>query len=60
MKIYHRPSIRVVSIEGDLMQDMLSINDNPGDGGQLTNDIQFQLENDSPTPENGSNSVWEE
>ena len=60
MKIYQRPSIRVVSIEDDLMQDMLSIKDEPGDGGQLTNDFQFQMENDSPTPENGNNSVWDE
>jgi hypothetical protein len=59
MKIYHRPAIRVVSIEGDLMQDMLSTHDETG-GGQLTNDSHFQMENDSPTPENGSNSVWDE
>lgn len=59
MKIYQRPFIRVVSIEGDLMQDLLSTIDEPGDG-QLTNDSHFQMENESPTPENGSNSVWDE
>ena len=59
MKIYQRPAIRVVSIEGDLMQEVLSIIDEKGDG-QLTNDSHFQMENDSPTPDNTTNSVWDE
>ena len=57
MKIYQRPAIRVVSIEGDLMQEVLSIIDEKGDG-QLTNEINMEVE--SPTPDTGNNSVWDE
>ncbi len=54
MKKYNQPDIKTISIEGNLMEDVLSVNDESGDD-QLSNSLEMD---DAEMPK--TNSVWDQ